>query len=283
MKTIIEIVKLSQKFLEDQGVLSPRRSAEELLAHQLKMSRLDLYVNFEMPLYEKDLQVLRESLKRRAKGEPVDYIFGEMKFHQLQLTVNPSVLIPRQETEILLSNIISRLKAVDLKEKIAWDLCTGSGCLGLGVKKALPDLHLILSDSSMAALDVAKANSVKNGLEVEFFQGDLLEPFKGKKADFIFCNPPYISQKDYETLSREVRDFEPKEALLGGVKGDEFYERLAAELPAFLNPGAQLFFEIGFNQGESVKKHFSSSPWKQPVLEKDWAGHDRFMYIEYFP
>ena len=283
MKTIIEILKLSQQFLEQQGVLSPRRSAEELLSHQLKMSRLDLYVNFEMPLYEKDLQALRESLRRRAKGEPVDYIFGEMKFHQLELVVNSSVLIPRQETEILLTKVIERLTGIDLKEKTAWDLCCGSGCLGLGLKKAFPDLHLILSDISKPALDVARANSMKNGLEVEFLQGDLLEPFKGKKADFILCNPPYISQKDYDVLSREVRDFEPKEALIGGPKGDEFYERLAQNLPAFLNPGAHLFFEIGFNQGETVKKLFSASHWKQVILEKDWAGHDRFIYMEYFP
>lgn len=283
MKTLGEVLKLTQKFLEEQHILLPRKSAEELLSHQLKMSRLDLYLNFEMPLHEKELQSLRESLKRRAKGEPVEYIFGEMKFHELQLTVNPSVLIPRQETEILLSKIIERLKTADLKEKIAWDLCSGSGCLGLGLKKALPDLHLILADISERALEVAKANSVKNGLQVDFLQGDLLEPFQGKKADFILCNPPYISQKDYETLSREVRDFEPKEALLGGPNGNEFYKRLADVLPSFLNPGAHLFFEIGFDQGNTVKEIFSSSQWKGQIVEKDWAGHDRFFSIQYFP
>lgn len=283
MRTIGEILKLSQKYLEDHQVLNPRRSAEEILSFFLKKPRLELYMNFEMPIQEKELEGIRELLKRRSKGEPFDYLTGRVKFHQLDLIINASVLIPRPETEILLSKIVESLKKIDLNEKVAWDICCGSGCLGLGLKKALPDLKLVLSDISEKALNAAKANGEKNGVEAVFFHGDLLKPFQGMKADFILCNPPYISKKEYEGLHREVRDFEPKEALCAGESGVEFYQRLALELPPHLNGGAKIFFEIGYNQGEAVKKIFSSPYWKDLTLEKDWAGHDRYISLEYFP
>ncbi|HSX03466.1 MAG TPA: peptide chain release factor N(5)-glutamine methyltransferase [Rhabdochlamydiaceae bacterium] len=282
MKTIGEILKLSQKHLADQGIANARRSAEELLAFHLKISRLDLYLNFEMPIQEKELVGIRESLKRRSKGEPLEYIFGKMKFFQLELVIDPSVLIPRQETEIFISKIVKVIKARPHHGKVAWDICCGSGCLGLGLKKSLPDLAVILSDLSSRALAIAKLNCENNGLQAEFLHGDLLQPFEGRKADFILFNPPYVTQKEYEALDAEVRNFEPKEALVAGPNGVEFYERLARELPSYLNPGAKLFFEIGSTQAEQIKNIFSSSCWTHLVVEKDWAGHDRFVFLEYF-
>ncbi len=282
MKTIIEILKLSQKYLVERRIANARLNAEELLAFHLKMARLDLYMHFEMPIEEKELAEIRESLKRRAKGEPLEYIFGQRKFFKLELQINPAVLIPRQETEILLSKIVDRLKGADLQGKVAWDLCTGSGCLGLGLKKSFAALALVLSDLSSKALEVAKQNAEKNGLEVELRKGDLLHPFVGEKADVVVCNPPYVTTQEYEVLDTEVRDFEPKEALLAGPKGTEFYERLAAELPRYLNPGAKLFFEIGSKQGEQIKNIFSLPCYHRLQVEKDWSGHDRFVSLEYF-
>lgn len=283
MKLLGDVLKLSTKFLEEHAVLNPRRSAEEILSYFLKKGRLDLYMNFEMPLQEKELQGIRDLLKRRCKGVPFDYIIGEVQFHKLELTVNPSVLIPRQETEILLSKVVERLQGIDLSSKEAWDLCCGSGCLGLGLKQAFPSLNLILSDLSEEALDVAKLNATKNGISAQFLKGDLLEPFEGKKADVFLCNPPYISQAEYATLHPEVKNFEPKMALCAGIKGSEFYERLSTLLPLYLNPSAKLFFEIGYNQGEVVKTIFSAPYWKDLIIEKDWAGHPRYIFFEYFP
>ncbi len=282
MKTILEVLKLSQKYLEDQAVSNARRSAEELLSYHLNMSRLDLYLKFEMPVEEKELAKIRESLKRRSKKEPLEYIFGQVRFFGLQLSINPSVLIPRQETEILISKVVEAIKKTEYQGKVAWDLCCGSGCLGLSLKKSFAELELVLSDISKEALLLSKANSEKNGVQVDFLQGDLLQPFVGKKADFVICNPPYIAQKEYDALDPEVRHFEPKEALLAGPKGTEFYEKLACLLPAYLNPGAKVFFEIGYNQAEVIKKLFSSSCYSHLLVEKDWSGHDRFVSLEYF-
>jgi release factor glutamine methyltransferase len=282
MKTIGEILKLTQKHLEEHGISNARRSAEDLLCHHLKKTRLDLYMNFEMPIEEKELIGIRQSLKRRAKGEPLEYILGEVKFFNLDITITPAVIIPRQETEIFLSKIVDKIKKTDVQGKVVWDVCCGSGCLGLGLKKSFADLEVVLSDISEEALNVAKINGQKNGLEVQFLQGDLLEPFVGKKADFIVCNPPYIGQKEYDALDPEVRSFEPKGALLAGPEGTEFYERFQSDLPRFLNPEGQVFFEIGYNQGTQIKNIFSAPCWRNVVVEKDWSGHDRFVFLQYF-
>ncbi|NGX50547.1 MAG: Release factor glutamine methyltransferase [Chlamydiae bacterium] len=162
--------------------------------------------------------------------------------------------------------------------QILWDLCTGSGCLGLSMKKKCPDLEVTLSDLSEQALACAKGNAEANKLDVTLVHGDLLEPFVGKKADLVLCNPPYVTQEEYETLEDEVRLFEPREALVGGVT---IYERLARELPAYLNPGAKVFLEIGATQAGALDEIFDQKCWKQKRCEKDWAGHDRFFFLEF--
>ena len=126
----------------------------------------------------------------------------------------------------------------------------------------------------MEALALAAENARLNGVDVELRSGDLLAPFSGEKADFVVCNPPYVSEQEYAALSPSVADFEPKRALLGGAKGTEFYERLKRELPAYLNPGGKVFFEIGSGQGGALKKLFPKGE-----LESDWAGHPRFFTI----
>ena len=164
--------------------------------------------------------------------------------------------------------------------KVLWDICTGSGCIGLGLKRACPTLSVVMSDFCPKALAVARQNAERNQLAVELRLGDLLEPFRGQKADYIICNPPYVSRQEFESLSPSVRDHEPHRALLAGEKGTEFYERLARELPAFLNPGAHIFFEIGCSQGEAIQEIFSTTPWRAFSLMKDWAGHNRFFFLE---
>ncbi len=280
MKTIAEILALSTTFLAEKGVFRPRRSAEEILSLILGVKRMDLYLQHDRPLIEGELEAIRPLLKRRAAGEPLEQILGEIEFYHCRLAVTPNVLIPRQETEILVDLVVKKLNERPLAGKTLWDICTGSGCIGLGLKKALPQLSVSLSDLCPKALAVAKKNAEANGLDVDLRQGDLLEPFFGEAADFIICNPPYVSKNEYEALDPGVRDFEPKGALLGGERGDEFYERLAREIPPFLRPGAQIFFEIGEAQGKAVQEIFHSLPWRQSRLLKDWAGKDRFFFLE---
>lgn len=277
MKTISEVLSLSAKFLQDRGIERSKRLAEDLVAATLQMKRMDLYLQFDRPVEDEELASLREPLKRCGKGEPLEYILGEVEFSGCQIFVDKRVLIPRPETEILVELIKKQTSG-----GVIWDICTGSGCIGIALKKhfATGDTTVAMIDCSADALAVARRNAAVNQVEVELLLGDLLEPVQDRKADLVVCNPPYITADEYLTLSSSVRDFEPIEALVGGDRGTEFYERLALQLPARLNPKARVFFEIGTGQGEALKDIFKTGPWSEIRLEKDWAGHDRFFFLE---
>lgn len=268
MKNLQTVLKLAIEFLTKHGVHRPRLTAETLLAHFLKLKRIQLYMHFDRPLTEEELVPFRDALKRAIKHEPIEYIMGEIEFFGAKLKITPAVLIPRQETEILLDLVAKQL---DGSEKRALDLCTGSGCLAIGLKKARPDLEVVAVDLSKEALDVARQNSS----EIEWLHGDLTGPLQGK-FDLVLCNPPYVTSAEYALLDPGVRDFEPKMALDSGATGYEFYERLAKELSPFLNEGAKVFCEIGTGQGTKVIDLFSQEPWVGQKVMPDWAGHDRF-------
>lgn len=280
MKTLLEILRLSENYLKERGIERPRREAEDLMAFILESRRLDLYLQFERPITEKELTALREVLKRRAKGEPFSYITGKVAFFGVNCKVTPAVLIPRPETELLVEKVIRTLEPLDLTGKVLWDVCCGSGCIGLALKKRFPQLHVVLSDYSKEALEVARQNATElgSGLEVEFLQGDLFAPFSGKNCDFFISNPPYISEAEYGRLSREVLN-EPKMALVSGPRGTEFYSRIAQELSTYLSPGGRGWLEIGTGQGALVKNIFESKGWPCR-FECDYAGHDRFFFLE---
>ncbi|MBM3184496.1 MAG: peptide chain release factor N(5)-glutamine methyltransferase, partial [Chlamydiae bacterium] len=183
--------------------------------------------------------------------------------------------MPRQETEILAFYMLERLKGC--KGGIVLDLCTGSGCLGLSIKKNRPDMHVILSDISPLALACARKNAALNGLEVEILEGDLLGPLGDRKVDYVVCNPPYVSDEEYEYLDSSVRDYEPKIALVGGREGLDFYARLSKDLKKHLNLGGKVFLEIGKDQGAGVMRLFAD--WDKKEVLKDFAGHDRFFFL----
>ncbi len=300
MKSIGEVLTLGAQFLKERGIDQPRRVVEELLAFCLQCKRLDLYLQFDRPLEEEELECLRNLTKRSAKGEPLSYILGEVEFFGAQLSLSPAVLIPRPETEILVSLIadwfcsdksslepkvnvpsprIPRICSAN-DPMIILDLCCGSGAVGISLKKKFPESMIILSDLSKDALGIAAQNAKKNHVEVTFLEGDLLSPFAGQKADLIVCNPPYISTRAYTQLDASVRDFEPKLALIGGEDGLSFYRRLAIEAPEFFQEGGWLCLELGHDQGDAVSKIFSCPPWKNALLKQDWAGKDRFFFVE---
>jgi len=276
MKTLGEILKLSTDFLHKRGIGRARREVEELLSYVLKLPRIELYMQFDRPMVEEELSALREAVKRRAEGEPSQYIAGHVEFLGCPIEVNRNVLIPRPETEILADRIVKELPGVSLE---IWDVCTGSGCIGIALKKKRPDCKVALSDISAEALAVARENAEQNAVDVEILQGDLLKPFQGRKADIIVCNPPYVEEKDYLSLDREVRDWEPRQALVAGAKGLEFYQRLALELPAYLQPEGKVYLEIGTKMGEQVKSLFNSQAWKAQQLLQDWSSHDRYLIL----
>ena len=280
MKTILEIISLSTDYLKKHQIPHARRQAEELVCDALGMQRLQLYLEFDRPLTNPELVLCRSYLERRGKGEPLPYIHGTVEFLDCRIQVNPSVLIPRQETEILTDKIIQKLSKVDHENKILWDVCCGSGCIGIAIKKKLPDLRVVLSDYSEEALSIAKNNAESNDADVEIVQGDLLTPFQGQHAHFFVCNPPYIAENEFLSLDKEVSQHEPYQALIAGRTGLEFYERLAVHLPGHMLPGGRIWLEMGKGQGEPIKKLFSSFPGSHCWVELDWAGHDRFFFLE---
>lgn len=280
MRTLLEVLNLSTDYLKQKGIENPRRQAEELIGDALGIKRMQIYLDFERPLSSDEIEILRTRLARRVKGEPTQYIHGSVSFLGCQMKLNRDVLIPRQETEILADKIIQILKKEDLQGKILWDICTGSGCLGISIKKHLPQLKVVLSDCSENALRMASANAKLNGVEVELVKGNLLEPFKGLKAHFVVCNPPYVSESEYLLLDPEVRNFEPRLALVSGPTGLEFYQRLKEGLPSHLHPQAKVWFEIGATQGPPLESLFNVFPWKKGYSEADWSGKNRFFFLE---
>jgi release factor glutamine methyltransferase len=280
MKNLIDVIKLSTDYLQKKGIQSPRRQAEELIADALKLKRLELYLQFDRPLSDAELDLCRSRLTRRANGEPSQYIRGEVEFLNCNIKVSPAVLIPRQETEILVDMIVKHLSQQDLKGKTLWDVCCGSGCIGIAIKKKLPDLNVILSDVSVDALKLSQENAQRNGVEVTCVQGDLLQPLEGKRTNFLVCNPPYVSESEFKNLTTEVSKYEPRLALVSGPSGLEFYERLADKLDGVLEPHGKAWLEIGTGQGAAVKQLFSKSVWNRCDFEQDWGGHDRFFFLE---
>ncbi len=271
MKTIGEVLQLSADYLQKRSIDRARRQVEEILSYVLKIPRIELYMQFDRPLMEEELVQIRQWLKRRSEGEPVQYISGEVEFLDCKISVNRDVLIPRPETEILVDKVIKEMAEKPLE---VWDICTGSGCIGIAIQKKRGDCRVVLADISLKALETARANATLNGVDIEIVQGDLLAPFEGRRADVIICNPPYVSESDYVQLDREVREWEPRGALVAGPTGFEFYQRLAKDLPRYLNPGAKVYFEIGRGMGEGIKNLFGvgcETPFgaKSALFEQD--------------
>jgi release factor glutamine methyltransferase len=270
--------QISQQF-HSFGLINYKSQAGDLICDFLDLQKKELFQNLDRPLSETESQKCLEWAERRLKEEPLAYISGKVYFYDCLLKITPSVLVPRQETEILTDKIANQLSLENLSGKVLWDLCCGSGCIGIALKKKFPELTVCSSDFSSEALNLAKENSQLNHVNIDFRLGDLFEPFAFEEADYIVCNPPYISEAEYEQLDSAVRLFEPRMALVGGVSGLEFYERLAAELPAFTKSNFKAWMEIGYNQKQSVQKLFDRFNWKT-AIENDWAGHPRFFFLE---
>jgi release factor glutamine methyltransferase len=278
VKSLLDVLNLAAGFLEKAEVMRPKREAEDLLAHVMQCDRMALYLDFERPLSEEELASYRDLIRKRAEGVPYGYLVGEVPFFDAVFSVSKAVLIPRHETEILAEKVAAFLAQEQHQGKHLWDVCCGSGVLGISIKKRFPQLTVTLSDISAEALEVARQNAEKNEVDVAFLEGNLLAPFEGLKVDYFLCNPPYLSEIEYQNVDKEVTH-EPKNALVGGVTGLEFYVRLADSLEHFLNPGARGFLEIGQGQGDLVKKIFEERGY-QTRFECDFAGIERFFFLE---
>jgi release factor glutamine methyltransferase len=271
MLTIKDVFMLSRTFFEKKGSNNFRREAEEVLSIALDMTKLDLYLNFDKPLNEDEVLNCRQVLKRLAQSEPYAYIKGFVPFFGCLISVNSHVLIPRNETELLVEKIVNSLKG---NESIL-DLCTGSGCIAISLKKKYPNVDVFAADISFDALEVAKNNAQKNNTSINFIQSDFLDAVDGC-FDVIVCNPPYISENEYVLLEPSVLNFEPKLALVAEADGLYFYQKLAQLGKAHLNPEGRVWLEIGYNQGDLIKNIFKKEDWIDPIFFKDYSGNDRF-------
>jgi len=280
-KTLKDLLLSSIVFLKKKKIKNPIISSEIFLSNVLKIKRNELHLYLDKKLCQKKINKFQEMIERRSKKEPIEYILGEVDFYKCNLKVNSDVLIPRQETEILVDLISKELEKENyLKSKTLFDVCTGSGAIGLALKKRFNDLTVFLSDISKKALDVAKKNAKRNKLNVHFKEGDLFTPFLKIKADFVVCNPPYVSESEYKLLDEDVKDYEPEIALIAKDSGLEFYKRIEKNIYNFLKPKAKIFLEIGHNQKNNIKKIFSHKKWRKKKIICDYSKKNRFFFVE---
>lgn len=260
--------------LNEKGIVNAAWQVEKIFSYLLQND------DYSCCLTEEQSKKIQELIYRKGQKEPLEYLIEEISFYGVTLEVNRDVLIPRVETEIMVDLIAKDLKKMDLSDKTLFDICSGSGCIGISLKKAFPSLRVILSDVSDNALIIAEKNAKKNNVDVEIRKGDLFRPFEGQKADFIVSNPPYISKKEYLELDGSVKNFEPQIALCDEGDGYIFYRRFAAEIPRYLNFGGKAFFEIGCSQGEGLKNIFNTSSKLKGSVLKDLSRKDRFFFLE---
>jgi release factor-specific protein-(glutamine-N5) methyltransferase len=266
-------------FLGDKGDEHPRRSAEWLLSAATGLSRIELYAYHDRPLTPEERAALRESVKRRAAGEPLQYVTGEVAFRHLVVKVRPGVLIPRPETEVLVDVALEALGSV--AEPLVVDACTGSGAIALSVAQELGGSTVHATDISPAAVEVARSNAERLGFadRVTVYEGDLLGPLPGELAgrvDAVLSNPPYIPSADVDTLPAEVAGFEPRLALDGGPDGLEVFRRLAADATQVLSPEGIFVVELDERRVRTAAEE--AVQWYLDVrVIRDLAGRDRVL------
>lgn len=267
-----DLVRRSAAYLEAHGVESPRPTAEALLMHFLRTDRAGLYTRTE-GLDSKTARLFGRALCQRCTGAPLQYLTGEQQFMDLVLQVAPGVFVPRPETEGLVEVVLDLVESTP--KPLVVDVGTGAGAIGLAVKRHRPDARVLATDVSADAIEVARANADRLGLEVEVLSGELLEPLPAALAgtlDVVVSNPPYVTEQEYESLPEEVKA-EPYEALVGGTG---VHGRLAEAAGHWLRPGGWLAVEIGADQGLEVGAIFQEYLEGATVLP-DLAGHDRIV------
>ncbi len=279
MKTVLEVITATTDYFAKSGVESPRLNIEHLLAHALGKKRMDLYLEFDRPLSEKELAPLRDLVKRRAGGEPLQYLLGTAEFLDHTLLCDKRALIPRPETEQLCEILIAEAKS----ENCTWktgrivDVGTGSGCIALALAAALPEATVIGVDISPDALSLARENAARVGLaeKVCFVESDLLEKIDGP-ISLLVANLPYIPSADIPGLQREVLR-EPHNALDGGDDGLVIARRLLAQAGEKLAAGGRLALELHFDHPSKLAPELAHFNFRDTTIVKDYSGHERFV------
>ncbi len=303
---LLDILKSSTELLKESGIDEPSHEAEILILYAAGTDRLTAYRD-NPEIRHNLVSKINKLLERRANGEPVQYIVGYVNFLNVKIKVGRGVLIPRPETELLAQEAINelRIQIAELKTKKpgyrsrkefiiqnpasnistsfhVLDLCTGSGCIPLAIARELPDVYIYGIDISKTAIRYAKTNADINRIKnVTFMKGSLFEPIKEPLSfDLIISNPPYIKTADMNELQREIKDWEPLEALDGGIDGLDYYRKILAGAGKFLNKERAIMLELGFGQAQDVAEIAIKNGFRNISIKKDFAGIDRILKAE---
>jgi len=276
--TVLEVLQATTAYFKKHNVENARLNAEHLLAHVLGRKRIELYLEFERELAETELEALRDLVKRRGEGEPLQHLLGTVEFCGLTFLCDKRAMVPRTETEQLVELVESR---IENREPRIVDVGTGSGVIALSLAAKFHGAKVLAADVSDDALALAQENAARLNLSasVQFLKSRLLENVEGD-FDVIIANLPYISTQDRHTLSREVLH-DPQIALFAGDRGDELVRELIDQAPSRLRPGGMLALEIGLGQNEQLLSALAEKNYRDICAKNDYSGVTRFLFARY--
>jgi release factor glutamine methyltransferase len=274
--TVGEVLRKSADYLQRKSVDSPRLDAELLLGKGLGLSRLELYTHHDRPLTEAELDIVRGLVERRGRREPLAYILGEWGFHRLTLKTDARALVPRPETETVVERALTLIASVEAPRVV--DVGTGSGAIALAIKSTRPDARVTATDVSPDALALARENAERLGLEVELVQAHLLEGLLGP-FDLVVSNPPYVSEHEIDRLQPEVREWEPRVAVVDRGQTRE----LAEAAGHVLAPGGFIVLECHEQEGTTVAAALAAAGYREATITPDLAGRDRVVEARWEP
>ena len=264
--TTRRLLAWTAKHLGQKGVDNPRLATEMLLAHVLGVDRLKLYMDLDRPANELERATFRSLVERAAKHEPVEYLVGKCPFFSMMLNVSPSVLIPRPSTETVVEHVIQHARSTPgFHSPLIADVDTGSGAIAIALAKHIANSRIIATDISEDALQTAKQNAAEQGVadRIEFRLGDLLEPVAHERVRYLVSNPPYISDKEWAEVERNVKDYEPESALRGGMDGLQYLRPLIEKGRPLIDSPGQLVLEAAASQKQAlIKLAESTSVWE---------------------
>ncbi len=280
---ILDLLKVTEEHFREKKIDEARLHAEILLSHVLQESRMGLYLNYDRPVEQCQLEAFRVLCRDRLKGRPLQYITGEQIFYGYSFSVDERVLIPRPETELLFEHALERwqtgVRAIESDPEIL-DIGTGSGCLAVAFAIKVPDARITAVDISAEALEIASLNAEKHGVKerIRFVQSDALHSgFSEKLAgryDLIVSNPPYIPESEWSVLQKEVKEYEPKIALTTS-DGFAFYHAINRSASDLLRPGGVLCYELHADGASTVSGIMREGGYEGIEVQKDYAGLDR--------
>lgn len=275
---INDAIKFAEEKFKEANILDYKIDGKLILFHLFNIDEKDIFLNGNKELSKEDEKRFVEIVEKRAKHIPIQEIFNETYFYGEKFKVNRFVLTPRKETEILVESCINLLKGRDNVRVL--DLCTGSGVIGIMLKKNLPSINVSMSDISKEALEIAKENTNLHNVEIDIILSDLFNNIDGE-FDMIVSNPPYIKRDEILELSEEVRMYDPIISLDGGIDGLDFYKRIAEQAKPHLKDNGLVAFEIGYDEGKDIKNILSKEGYVNIEIKKDYSGLDRIVFATY--